>query len=143
MNAGSPTRRCTWRRRAATQGPWWGYSKVIFERPCQFLAKKPTKWLQERPNGSKNDLGMPPRRAFCGYNPFYCPIGHRPEPRGVDMKNQIPKIPITTPKPRAPTGERLRLGSRIQVSNFGFRGGWFGVYGLRFECRIRGFGSRF
>ena len=26
----------------------------------------PTKWLQERPYGSKNDLGMPPRRAFCG-----------------------------------------------------------------------------
>ena len=26
----------------------------------------PTKWLQERPNGPKNDPGMPPRRAFCG-----------------------------------------------------------------------------
>ena len=26
----------------------------------------PTKWLQERPNGSKNDLGIPPLRAFCG-----------------------------------------------------------------------------
>ena len=26
----------------------------------------PTKWLQERANGSKNEHGMPPRRAFCG-----------------------------------------------------------------------------
>ena len=26
----------------------------------------PIKWLQERPNGSKNDLRMPPRRALCG-----------------------------------------------------------------------------
>jgi hypothetical protein len=26
----------------------------------------PTAWLQERPNGSKNDPGKPPRRAFCG-----------------------------------------------------------------------------
>ena len=26
----------------------------------------PTKWLHERQNGSKNDLGMPPRRTFCG-----------------------------------------------------------------------------
>ena len=26
----------------------------------------PTKWLQQRQDGCKNDLGMPPRRAFCG-----------------------------------------------------------------------------
>ena len=26
----------------------------------------PTKWLQERANGSKNEHGMTPRRAFCG-----------------------------------------------------------------------------
>jgi hypothetical protein len=26
----------------------------------------PTKWLQERAKGSKNEHGMPPRRAFCG-----------------------------------------------------------------------------
>ena len=27
----------------------------------------PTKWLQERPNGSENDLGIPPLRAFSGF----------------------------------------------------------------------------
>ena len=26
----------------------------------------PTKWLQERAKGSKNEPGMPPLRAFCG-----------------------------------------------------------------------------
>ena len=26
----------------------------------------PTKWLQERAKGSKNEHGMPPHRAFCG-----------------------------------------------------------------------------
>ena len=26
----------------------------------------PTKWLQERRNGFKNEDGIPPRRAFCG-----------------------------------------------------------------------------
>ena len=26
----------------------------------------PTKWLQERANGSKNEHGIPPPRAFCG-----------------------------------------------------------------------------
>ena len=26
----------------------------------------PTQWLQERPNGSKNEPEMPPLRAFCG-----------------------------------------------------------------------------
>ena len=28
----------------------------------------PTRWLQEQPHGSKNDHGMPPRRASRGYN---------------------------------------------------------------------------
>ena len=28
----------------------------------------PTKWLQERAKGSKNEHGMPPPRAFCGWH---------------------------------------------------------------------------
>ena len=31
-----------------------------------FWRHMPTKWLQERHNGSKNDTGMPPRRASRG-----------------------------------------------------------------------------
>ena len=44
-----------------------GVSQSQFFRDLvNFWRYMPTKRLQERPNGSKNDLGMPPRRAFCG-----------------------------------------------------------------------------
>jgi hypothetical protein len=33
-----------------------------------------TKWLQERPHGSKNDYGMPPRRASRGLRPRCCRV---------------------------------------------------------------------
>ena len=57
-----------------TQGPSWGCLKVnssetlsIFGDKCPQNGSKND--LQERPNGSKNDHGMPPRRASRGLNP--------------------------------------------------------------------------
>ena len=35
----------------------------------------PTKWLQERAKGSKNEHGMPPHRAFCGEGPLSSELG--------------------------------------------------------------------
>ena len=50
-----------------TQGPSWGYVKVICEEMLSTFGKHiPTKWLQERAKGSKNEHGMPPRRASSG-----------------------------------------------------------------------------
>ena len=43
-----------------------GISKVNLQQGCQLLTTIPHKWLQERGNGSKNEDGLPPRRAFCG-----------------------------------------------------------------------------
>jgi len=51
----------------ATRGPLWGYLKSQFFRDLvNFWRYMPTKWLQERAKGSKNEHGMPPHRAFCG-----------------------------------------------------------------------------
>ena len=44
----------------ATQGHSWGYFK------CQFSKDVATLLGKERSNGSKNDPGTPPRRAFRG-----------------------------------------------------------------------------
>jgi hypothetical protein len=56
-----------WPLSSATPGPSWGYFKSRFSRDLvDFWQEVPTKWLQERPNGSKNDYDIPPRRASRG-----------------------------------------------------------------------------
>ena len=52
-----------------TQGPSWGYFKSQFATGLSIFTKNTTKWLQGRGNGSNNEDGMPPRRAFCGPQP--------------------------------------------------------------------------
>ena len=42
------------------------FRKSIFKRFVNFCKYEPTKWLQERPNGSRNNPEMPPRRALRG-----------------------------------------------------------------------------
>ena len=42
------------------------FQKSILNRFCQLGQYVPTKWLQERAKGSKNEPGIPPHRAFCG-----------------------------------------------------------------------------
>ena len=50
-----------------TQGSTWGYLKSQFSRDLvKFWRYMPTKWLQNRTNGSKTAPGIPPHRAFCG-----------------------------------------------------------------------------
>jgi hypothetical protein len=51
----------------STQGPSWGHLKSQLSSDLvDFWRYIPTKWLQERAKGSKNEPGMPPLRAFCG-----------------------------------------------------------------------------
>ena len=45
----------------------------------------PTKWLQERHNGSKNDTGMPPRRASRGDTRGW--VAFRPE-ASLDLRGK-------------------------------------------------------
>ena len=42
------------------------FQRSIFNIVVSFWPCVPTKWLQERANGSKNEPLMPPRRTFCG-----------------------------------------------------------------------------
>jgi len=52
----------------STQGPSWGYLKSQFSRDLvNSWRQMPTKWLQDRTNGSKTAPGIPPHRAFCGH----------------------------------------------------------------------------
>ena len=63
-----------------TQGPSWGYLKSQFWRDLvDFWRYIPTKWLQERTKGSKNEPGMPPLRAF--YGTLDAKLGSRACPR--------------------------------------------------------------
>ena len=59
---------CTRSTTLSTQGSSWGYlkSQCLIDL-VNFWRQMPTKWLQERVNGSKNGSGIPPHRAFCGY----------------------------------------------------------------------------
>ena len=51
----------------STQGPSWGYLKSQFSRDLVNVWRQmPTKWLQDRTDGSKTAPGIPPHRAFCG-----------------------------------------------------------------------------
>ena len=43
-----------------------GMCKSFLRDVVNFWQQMPTKWLQERAKGSKNEHGIPPRRAFCG-----------------------------------------------------------------------------
>ena len=55
------------RPQSSTQGPSWGYLKSQFSIDLvNFWRQMPTKWLQDRTNGSKTAPGIPPHRAFCG-----------------------------------------------------------------------------
>ena len=46
----------------STQGPSWGYLKSQFSRDLvNFWRQMPTKWLQDRTNGSKTAPGIPPQ----------------------------------------------------------------------------------
>ena len=40
--------------------------KSILRDLVNFWRQMPTKWLQDRTNGSKTAPGIPPHRAFCG-----------------------------------------------------------------------------
>ena len=51
----------------ATQGSSWGYLQSQFSIDLvNFWRQMPTKWLQERAQGSKNEHGMPPHRGLRG-----------------------------------------------------------------------------
>ena len=52
------------RFRLATQGPSWGYLKVTLSETLSTFGDKCPQ------NGSKNEEGIPPRRAFCGERDF-------------------------------------------------------------------------
>ena len=54
-------------RPCSTQGSSWGYLKSQFSIDLvNFWRQMPTKWLQERAKGSKNEHGMPPHRGLRG-----------------------------------------------------------------------------
>ena len=55
-------------RQVSRQALRGGIPKIQFSSDLlTFSDKYPPKWLQDRANGSKNALGIPPQRAFCGF----------------------------------------------------------------------------
>jgi len=60
-SSGIPPFERTWH--VSTQGPWWGYSNSQFPPG---LSTFDNNFPQKRGNGSKNEDGIPPRRAFYG-----------------------------------------------------------------------------
>ena len=128
----------------------------------------PTKWLQERTNGSKNEPGIPPLRAFCGVRHVQeteiCDV-HFPHDLGITPLNTCSedgdRPPRRTHRPQGRPHPQDETGAPVQEPHDtpprvarppplpchqAFESG-FGVQGLGFRdwgvAGVQGLGLRF